>query len=138
MHNLHEMVRKARQNRGSGLLIGGAVGIIILLAIGYWMVTRDSEPYRTVPVLDVASYLENANSLRGNTYRIQGEVLNSLAWSPTSGRLIAVGVSDGRDVLPVLIPTELNQINIQKGQRFIFLIEVDEKGILRANNLTKA
>jgi hypothetical protein len=132
------MVRKARQNVGSGLVMIVAVGIIAFLAVGYWLVTRDIEPYRTVPVLDVAAYLENANSLRGNTYRIEGEVLNSLAWSPTSGRLIAIGVSEGRDVLPVLVPTDLNQINIQKGQRFIFLIEVDEKGILKANNLTKA
>ena len=28
--------------------------------------------------------------------------------------------------------------NIQKGQKFIFLLEVDDKGILRTKKLTKA
>jgi hypothetical protein len=42
------------------------------------------------------------------------------------------------DVLPVLIPAEFNHVNIQKGQRFIFKTEVDEKGILKAKGLTKA
>ncbi len=40
--------------------------------------------------LDVKAYLENANSLRGNVYKIEGEVTNALAWSPSTGRLIAV------------------------------------------------
>jgi len=37
-----------------------------------------------------------------------------------------------------LVTTEFNAINIQKGQKFIFVIEVDDKGILRTKNLTKA
>ncbi len=115
---------------------------IVLVAAAFlgavFLFSGDSNPYRTVPELEVRSYLENANSLRGNIYRIDGEVVNSLAWSPTTGRLIAVGVNDGQEVLPVLVTTEFNQINIQKGQKFIFLLEVDENGILKTKNLTKS
>lgn len=115
-----------------------AVALILGAFIGSRLfVSATSDPYRTVQTLDVKAYLENANSLRGNVYKIEGEVANALAWSPATGRLIAVGVNSGADVLPVLVTTDFNQINIQKGQRFIFLLEVDDKGILRTKNLSK-
>lgn len=96
------------------------------------------EQFRTTASLDVHAYLENANSLRGNTYKIEGEIVESLAYSPSSGRLFAVGVDKGKDVIPVLVPADLNEINIQKGQKFIFLLDVDDDGILRVRKLVKA
>ena len=69
---------------------------------------------------------------------VEGEVLNSLAWSPSSGRLISVGVDGSKDVVPVLVTTQFNNLNIQKGQKFIFLLEVDDMGILRTKSLTKS
>jgi len=97
-----------------------------------------SEPFRTVAPLDVQAYLENANSLRGNAYRLEGEVANSLAWSSTGGRLISVSVAKGESILPVLVTTKFNHINIQRGQKFIFLLDVDDKGMLRTRDLTKS
>ena len=115
---------------------------VILVAAAFFgsriFLTTTSEPYRTYATLDVRAYLDNANSLRSNVYKIEGEVVNALAWSPSTGRLIAVSVNKGTDVLPVLVTKDFNHINIQKGQKFIFLLEVDEKGILRTINLTKA
>lgn len=99
--------------------------------------SNGSDPYRTIATLDVPAYLENANSLRGNVYKVAGEVSNSLAWSPTAGRLIAVDVDQGQNTIPVLVTAEFNQINIQKGQKFIFVIEVNEKGILQTKKITK-
>jgi len=116
--------------------------VVVLLLVAFvgsrFLPSGVSDPYRTIAVLNVASYLENANSLRGNIYKFEGEIANSLAWSPTSGRLFAVDVESGKDTLPVLITTEFNAINVQKGQRFIFVIEVDDKGVLRTKNLSKA
>ena len=85
--------------------MGIAIAIVLIVAAflgSRFFITTSSQPFRTATPLDVATYLENANSLRGNVYRLQGEVLNSLGWSPTKGRLIAVGVDDGRQVVPVL------------------------------------
>lgn len=94
-----------------------------------------ADPYRTLAVLDVQSYMQNANSLRGNVYKVEGEVSNSLAWSPNSGRLIAVDVAE--DVLPVMVTPEFNAINIQKGQKFLFVVEVDDKGVLKTQKLSQ-
>lgn len=131
----------ARRSKSSFKPIWIIVAVLLILGafIGSRLfMTATSDPYRTVQTLDVKAYLENANSLRGNVYKIEGEVTNALAWSPATGRLIAVGVNNGADVIPVLVTTDFNQINIQKGQRFIFLLEVDDKGILRTKNLSKA
>lgn len=135
------MLAMARRGKSSikPLWIIVAVVLIGVAFLGSRLfLTATSEPFRTVPMLDVQTYLDNSNSLRSNVYRLKGEVVNSLAWSPSTGRLIAVSVDEGRNVVPVLVTTEFNEINIQKGQKFIFLLEVDEKGILRTKDLTKA
>ena len=102
----------------------------------YLLGSKDSNPARTTPPLDVASYLANANSLRGNIYKLEGTVAESLAWSPDSGRLIAVQTED--DIIPILVTPDFNSMNIQKEQRLEFILEVDEKGILCTRKVTKS
>lgn len=132
------MARRSR-NSSNPAIVGTILVVLIVgfIAVAFYFQSR-SEPFRTTENLPVPSYLENANSLRGNVYRLQGEVVNSLGLSPTQGRLIAISVDQDDSVVPVLIPTDFNHINIQRGQRFIFMIEVDEQGVLRARDLTKA
>ena len=111
----------------AGALAGGAY---------FWMTLSD--PYRTLAPIDIAVYLDNANSLRGNVYKFSGTIDSELAWSPTGGRLFSVlGDGSKTDVVPLLIPPELNYINIQKDQRYNFKIEVGDKGILTASDLKK-
>jgi len=105
----------------------------------YLIFGRVNDPFRTLTPLDVAAYLENSNSLKDNTYKITGTILNSIAWSPDTGRLFSIEVESGSssDVLPILIPAQLGHVNIQKGQRFYFKVKVDEKGILKVADLQK-
>ena len=116
------------------LLVVGAI------AAGYFVVGRVNDPYRTLAPLEVSAYLENSNSLRGNSYKISGTIWNYLASSTQAGRLFSVEVNTGSstEVLPVFIPAEFNSVNIQKGQHFNFSVEVDEKGILAVKGLKKA
>lgn len=133
------MPRRASSKLHPGWLI--AVGLLMAAAIagGYWLWGKVNDPYRTIQTLDTLAYLENANSLRGNTYRINGTVWNSLGWSPNVGRLFSVEVGTGKpgDLLPVLVPASLNHVNLQKGQRFVFEVEVIEGGVLRVKSLRK-
>jgi hypothetical protein len=115
------------------LLAGGAI------AAGYFVFSRASDPYRTMQSLSVPAYLDNANSLRGNTYRVGGTVWDSLGWSPAAGRMYAIEVGEAKptDPLPILVPAALNHVNLQKGQRFVFQVEVGEGGILIVRDLKK-
>jgi hypothetical protein len=113
-----------------------AIGLLLVAFVGSrFFLSAGSDPDRKIAALDVPSYMENANSLRGNIYKAEGEVSNSLAWSPTSGRLIAVDVE--KETIPVLVTPEFNAINIQKGQKFRFVLEVDPKGILKTKKLAQ-
>ena len=135
------MLAMARRGKTSikPLWIIVAIALVAVAFLGsLFFFGATGEPYRSAEELDAKTYLENANSLRGNVYKIQGEVVNALAWSPSSGRLIAVSVNKGEDILPVLVTPQFSAVNIQKGQRFFFLLEVDDKGILRTRNLTKS
>ncbi|MGH8047913.1 MAG: hypothetical protein ACREKL_11765 [Chthoniobacterales bacterium] len=131
------MARRSRSSFNPLWLLGGAAILVVVFAGGAFFLNRTSDPYRAEP-LDVGAYLENSNSLRGNVYRVEGEVLNVLAYSATGDRLISVGTGANNDPIPMLIPGSLGKVNIQKGQKFIFLFEVTDKGILKAKDLTKA
>ncbi len=117
----------------------GAVAVILAasLAGGYFLYSFVSDPYRTLAPLDVGSYLENSNSLRQNVYKLDCTVDNQLASSREAGRLISVQTDPGGDILPVLVPAKLNDVNIQKGQRFFLRIIVGEKGILQVEDIRK-
>jgi len=99
------------------------------------LVTNES----SVLIVDLSptTYLDSADSLRGNVYKLTGTVGTQLAWAPREGRLYAVEVNERNDILALLIPATFNSLNIQKGQHYFFKIEVGEKGILRVRDLRK-
>lgn len=133
------MPRRASSKLHPGWFVAVALLVAAAIAGGYLLMTKVNDPYRTINTLDTLAYLENANSLRGNIYRVSGSVWNSLGWSPAAGRLFAIEVGAGKpgDLLPVLVPAALNHVNLQKGQRFVFEVEVIEDGVLQVKSLRK-
>ncbi|MEI8062850.1 MAG: hypothetical protein WCH84_02160 [Verrucomicrobiota bacterium] len=133
------MARRANFSINPAWVIGVIIVVIGAIEVGYILLSKINNPYRTLTPLNVPAYLENSNSLRGNTYKVTGTVWNSLAWSPTIGRLFSIEVEtvSGVTVLPILIPSQFNYVTIEKGQRFVFQIEIDEKGILKTKDLSK-
>ena len=118
--------------------VGGVVVLAGLALAGGWALFKTvSDPYRTLTSLDVPAYLQNANSLRGNVYKLNATVDTQLAWAPREGRLYSVEVHGRNDVLPVMIPAAFNRMNIQKGQRYFLKLEVGEKGVLRVQDIRK-
>lgn len=135
------MARRASSSSHPLWLAAAAVLILAVIGVGYLLYGKANDPYRTMKQLPVADYMENANSLRGNVYKLEGTVSRSLDWSATAGRLFSVDVTGSNssgDVVPLLVPSEFNNLNIERGQRFLFKIEVGDKGILRVQDLRKA
>jgi hypothetical protein len=52
-----------------------------------------------------------------------------------SARLFSVEI--GGEAVSLLVPAELRDVNIQKGQRFLFKVEVGDKGVLKALDAKK-
>lgn len=134
------MARRASAQQSPVVLIIIVLVLIGLGVGGFFFFRKSNVPFRNLQSLDVSLYLENANSLRGNSYKIDATIQNSLAWAPSRGRLFSVEIENNsnREIVPLLIPTELNHINVQKGQRYFFRIEVVQDGILLVKEMTKA
>ena len=124
-----------RQKSRLGVLL---LVIAVLVAAGVWFASSRlaDYQYQKAAPLDVAAYTTSSNSLRGNTYRLEGEVQSLLTWSP-SGRLVSVGLDGGKRAVPVLLPSDLNSTNIERGHQLRFLLVVDDQGILRATKISE-
>jgi hypothetical protein len=120
--------------------------LLVLLAAGggfYGLHQNGGEAsLRTTEALDPALYYDNANSLRGNTYKIDAEIGSSLGNSPTKGRLFSVVLKKQTQggapvVLPVLVPPTLGGLTIQKGQHYLMKVKVIEDGLLKVEEARK-
>ncbi|MFZ4484163.1 MAG: hypothetical protein ACOYOL_09330 [Chthoniobacterales bacterium] len=132
------MSRRARSAPRLVWLLAALLAVLILIgAVGFYL-GSSNQPYRTAPEFPVAEYLATSSSLRGNSYRLTGSVLNSIAWSPGEGRLISVQPAGTDTPIPVVLPVAVSKEGPQKGQRFHFLVEVRESGLLYVTNLTKS
>lgn len=123
-----------RRNR---IFIVLAVGATAMMGAGGYLFSRATDPFRTAAFLDLPAYEASANSLRGNSYQLEGEIVTLLAWSP-SGRIVSVALRDTPKVVPILLPHEFNPVSLPKGRTFRFLLVVDDQGVLRAQKLAES
>ena len=129
------MARRASSSAHPLWFIAAALLALGAIAGGFFAFNRAGDPYRTMTPLPVADYMENSNSLRGNVYKLEGTISQSIEWSPTAGRLFSVEA--GGEMLPILFPPALNPINLDRGQRYFFKIQVGDKGVLIAQDVKK-
>lgn len=133
------MPRRASRTLSPAWFLAAIALLVVVVAAGKFVLGRLDDPYRTVPDLDVPAYLENSDALRGNVYKVECRIDSALAWSPLRGRLVSVEVVDGSSaILPLLVPSDLSEVNVQKGQVFEVQIEVVEHGVLVARDMRKS
>lgn len=90
-------------------------------------------------LLSLATYRSNGNSLRGNVYRVEGKVEETLRWTPDRGRLISFEASDAIETmpLPILVPEDFSNINIERGSEMAMVVRVDRDGTLVAEAINE-
>lgn len=143
------MPRRRKSGINVGQLVGLLCGIAFLLAIGGFVLilflgnpldgkegVATTRTRVAASELMVEEYLDNASAMRGNAYRVSGRVEEQLRWSPDQGRLVSVVVSSGSDgsPLPILVPPQFSQLNLEKGSRVTFVVEVRDNGLLVATS----
>jgi hypothetical protein len=134
------MARRAHQKTPPSLLFGLVVIFFVFAAGGAFFLQKGANPYRTVEPLKPNDYFENANSLRGNIYQVEGVILNALAQNPEKGRLFSIAVTSESKKwpMPIFVPSKLRQINLQKNQSYRAKVRVDDAGILVAEEIQKS
>lgn len=85
-------------------------------------------------LLSLETYRSNGNSLRGNVYRVEGKVEETLRWTADRGRLISFEANDATGTMPVpiLVPEDFSNINIERGSEMALVVRVDRDGTLVA------
>ena len=119
--------------------------IVLLLGVAAFLSLRQNSSeasLRTIEELNPELYYENANSLRGNTYKIDVTIDSSLGNSPSMGRLFSVAAKSmdkngSPAILPVLVPARLGSLTIQKGQHYLMKVKVVDNGLLQVEEAEK-
>jgi len=133
------MTRRAHRQFSLKLLVLVFGGFVVLATGGALLLDRFMDPFRTVEKIKPTDYFENANSLRGNVYQVEGVISGSLGWNPGKGRLFSLRLTyEGKDwPVPVLVPSSLQQLNLQKGQKYRAKVRVNESGLLVVEEMDK-
>jgi hypothetical protein len=142
------MPRRSRQSSGTNTnqilgLVGGLLFILVVGAVVAFLLLGDGgAPRRSNRVaasndFSLRDYLDNANSLRGNTYRMEGRVEEQLRWTRDRGRLLSLvveGSADGSPV-PVWVPQDFSHLSIEKNTKLSVVAEVGDNGLLVARDV---
>lgn len=135
------MGRRAKSSISALQILLGLFAIGALVAGGWLFLNHGSDPHATTPTLDVNEFRERSASMEGNAYKFFGTVQGQLSRSEQHGRLLHVTVKkdDGSIGEPVGIqlPAPLDTQNIQKGQDFLFVVEVTGRGMLLVTAISK-
>jgi hypothetical protein len=125
------MARRASSRMNLGTIAGIAAAIVVLVVVGSFFMGRTEKGFSDLPELQVSQFLDNANSLRGNEYRVSGKVSEKLRWTPDRGQVISLEVGEaGRtELLPIEIPAEFSRLNIEREQRYSFKVKFRDGGI---------
>lgn len=131
------MARRARKGVEPVQII---IIVAIVLAVGglvFFMANRSSDKFADLTPLPVGEYMDNANSLSGNVYKMTGIVTKKERYTEKNGQMIIVEVEDGGAVfdLPVYVPVELYGTNIDRGDSITSKVEVRSLGMIALQEL---
>ena len=123
------MGRRASSSLNTAAIVGIVAAVAILLGIGALMLKKKSITFDDVAPLRMEEATQNANSLRGNEYRVEGKIESR--WVRDSGEGLSLIVEDdGRtERLFIMIPPEVPHPNIEREQRYAFKIKFGEGGV---------
>ena len=125
------MARRASSSTKPAIIIGIAVAVAIAVFAGKLLLTKKSESFSDVNQLVVQDLLDNGNSLRNNEYLIEGKIDERFFRTSNSASVVSVRVKSGSgdEIIPVKIPSDFNNVNIEREQRYAFKVRFEQGGI---------
>lgn len=133
------MPRRASSSTNPILIIGIAVAVIAAIFVGKFLMSKKSETFPNVNPLAIEDLLENGNSLRNNEYLIEGKIDERFFRDNNSSSVVSVRVKSGsgEEIVPVMIPSKFNNLNIEREQRYAFRVKVAQGGIPVASDISR-
>ncbi len=132
--------RASKKSNGVPLIITIVIGILVIAFVAMTLTSKD-KPADNKQTLPLDDYLSRGSTLRQNEYTIQGKVEER--FPGVSGEMVSLLVKD-RDVekrIPIIIPNDKKNINIEREQEYIFTVRVTDigdnnRGVLIAQSIS--
>ncbi|MGB1130464.1 MAG: hypothetical protein ACPG4K_10465 [Haloferula sp.] len=133
------MARRASSGPKPGLLIGIAVALGVAFIAGKQLLGNKPGSSISGSPLEMRWVTENANSLRGNQYVVEGKIDEKLRWTPDLGQVVALKVDEdgGSSFLAIEIPPDLSGVNIEREQSYVFKVRFRQGGIAVAEEISR-
>jgi hypothetical protein len=133
------MARRASSSTNPILIIGIVAAVVALFFGGKALMTKKKESFAGVNPLVVQDLLDNGNSLRDNTYLIEGKIDERFFRDGNTSSVVSVRVKSesGEEIVPVIIPSKFNNLNIEREQRYAFKVRFEQGGIPVATDISR-
>jgi len=133
------MPRRASSHIHPGYILGAVALIVAAILVGKSILGKSKNTFANVLPLDIRQVLENANSLRGNEYVVEGQIDEKLQWTSDRGQLISVMVEapGGHEFIAIMIPPQFNSLNMDVKQRYAFRVQFHQGGIATATAIQR-
>lgn len=133
------MARRASSSINPTVLIGIAVAVVVVIVGGKSLMGKKTATFADINPLAMEEFLENGNSLRGNEYVVEGKIDEKLRWTSNRGQVVSLRVeTPGEDeFIPIEIPADFNNLNIEREQRYAFRVKVRQGGIPVATGINR-
>ena len=133
------MARRASSRLNPGIILGAVAAIAVAIFAGKALLGKKENSFSDTRPIDIDEVLENGNSLRGNEYLVKGQIDEKLQWTSNRGQLVSVKVETpgGDEFIPIEIPAEFNQLNIDTKQKYAFRVKFRQGGIAVATGINR-
>ena len=115
------------------VIVSGA-GFLIVKIIG-----SPKDTMRTVTQLNVSDYIKEGTTLAGTEGIVTGVVAEKLRWTADRGERISVAVNldKNQELIPIMVPPKFKNVNIARGDKFTFKVEVGKEQLLITKDLKR-
>jgi hypothetical protein len=131
----------ARESGVAGSRIFAATaGVFLLLAsLSYFLFVRSGDTFQRLEKLDVVTYANSAKAFQGGVYLVEGTMDEVLLAQTGRGKLVSLAISSplGVILIPILIPENIAEFNLEKGQMLKIKVIGVGKGLLKAEKIEK-
>lgn len=131
------MPRRASKGNNPIILIIFSLIVIALFAVAVTFLTQKKAAYSQFPHLPVRDAMENGNSLRGNSYRIEGKIEERWVKTSFEGIHLSVEESGQRHPVFIKIPNDLEHPNLEREKSYSFSVEIGPGGIPLATGIQR-
>ena len=100
------------------------------------MLSKERKSISGGSTLNMADVLENANSMRGNEYVVNGTIESKLRVGASS-QVISLKVEGSNELLPVEVPAEFNKLNLEVQQSYSIRVKFRQGGVAVATDMKR-